>query len=75
MNGAKPVQLSKKDEAKRLDAKRNKQGLRTAKTGSRAKKFDAAEEDKLKNMPGYDSKGKPTHKIREYKANAGHSAR
>ena len=36
----KPVQLSKKEEAERLDMKRNKQGKRTAKTGERRHKFD-----------------------------------
>lgn len=46
--GEKIVKLSKKEEQARLDAKRNKQGIRTAKTGSRRRKFDpeAAEERK-----------------------------
>ena len=38
--GEKIVKLSKKEEQARLDAKRNKQGIRTAKTGSRRRKFD-----------------------------------
>lgn len=38
--GEKIIKLSKKEEQARLDAKRNKQGVRTAKTGSRRRKFD-----------------------------------
>lgn len=38
--GERIVKLSKKEEQARLEAKRNKQGVRTAKTGSRRKKFD-----------------------------------
>lgn len=46
--GEKIAKLSKKEEQARLEAKRNKQGIRTAKTGSRRRKFDpeAAEEGK-----------------------------
>jgi hypothetical protein len=43
--------LSKKEEQARLDAKRNKQGVRTAKTGSRRTKFDStAKEENDKEM-------------------------
>lgn len=34
------MKVSKKAQQEALDAKRNKQGVRTAKTGSRKKKFD-----------------------------------
>ena len=52
--GHRTVQISKKTQQAMLDAKRNKQGVRTAKTGARAKKFDAealkqAEVDKKKD--------------------------
>ena len=40
-DGEKVVKLSKKEEKERLEAKRNKQGVRTAKTGPRRNKFDA----------------------------------
>ena len=49
----KPIMLSKKEEAARIDAKNNKQGKRTAKTGERRHKFDLeateqAKKDKVK---------------------------
>ena len=52
--GHKTVQISKKAQQAMLDAKRNKQGVRTAKTGARRHKFDAeavkqAEVDKKKD--------------------------
>ena len=46
--GEKLVKLSKKEEQARLDAKRNKQGIRTAKTGSRRRKFDPEEAEARK---------------------------